>query len=95
MVFFFCSMSEEQINEKLEQGDWDDFEILTDTNFKKSEVYWAENIPDMSVLIMQGRICSVVKNENDVLKLRTPLVPLSKEKLILLNEKEIFGPPEL
>lgn len=100
-VYFQC-LTEEQINEKLTDGSWGGYTIWKDSDIGPdssccSEVYWSDNIPEKSVVIIQGRVCDTV-TDGGVLKLLTPMVPLAKEKVDVLksfDSKEIFkiNPP--
>jgi len=96
-VYFQC-LNEQDINNRLAEGWWDGYTIWKDSDVGPGssccpEVYWAENIPEKSVLIIQGRVCDTVK-EDGILKLLTPMFPLDKEKVNAIegleNSKEIF-----
>jgi len=94
-IYFNC-MTEKEINEKLNNGLWDDFTIWNDVdvaygNSCNREVYWERNIPPFSVFIIQGRGCDTVK-EGDNLRLKPPMKPIIDKDGILeieIREEEM------
>ena len=91
-VYFTC-MTEEQINEKLNDGSWDDFTIWNDVDVDfgsgcNKEVYWEDNIPPFSVFIIQGRGCDTIK-EGETLRLNTPMKPIiDKDEILAFKIRE-------